>query len=209
MRRLLPTIGGASDRVILDVGCGDKPYREWFGPVKRYVGIDVYPGPEVDVVISPERPWPFADAEFDVVLCSQVLEHVEHPGITISEIKRVLKPNGRAVVSIPFLYNEHGAPHDFRRLTVHGARRSFDGMVVEAIEVQGGIGSTVAILLLNWWDQALARSFPLRLLKAMLLPVTILASLVLNVVGLLFDCVDKTDAFYSNVLIVLRKEPLA
>lgn len=206
LRRLLPTIGGGAERVVLDAGCGDKPYRAWFGEVRRYIGIDVYPGPEVDLVVAPDARWPFSDDEFDVILCAQVLEHVEFLQHTVSEIRRVLKPTGKALISVPFLYNEHGAPLDFRRFTVHGVRRLFDHMSIESVELQGGVGSTIVIIILNWWDQALAHCYPLRVFKALVMPLTIVMSAVLNVIGMLVDSMDRTRAFYSNVVLVVGKE---
>jgi SAM-dependent methyltransferase len=206
LRRVLPRLGGGSERIVLDVGCGAKPYRSWFGPVRQYTGIDVFPGPEVDIVVAPNARWPFGDAAFDVVLCSQVLEHVEHLQHTVSEISRVLKPSGRALISVPFLYNEHGAPFDFRRLTVHGVRLLFADLRVETLAPLGGVGSTIAILFLNWWDQALTRTYSLRLLKALLLPATIVVSAALNLIALMLDSIDKTQSFYSNILVIVSKE---
>jgi ubiquinone/menaquinone biosynthesis C-methylase UbiE len=44
---------------------------------------------------------PFADGRFDLVICSEVLEHVPHHGRTVAEISRVLRPGGDLVVSVP------------------------------------------------------------------------------------------------------------
>ena len=158
LRLQLPVIAGGAERTILDAGFGDKPYQAWFGAVREYVCLDIYPGSAVDFVIGPDDQWPFEDERFDVVFCAQVLEHAADPRHTVSEIRRTLKRDGRVVVSVPFLYNEHGAPLDFTRFTTHGLRRLFAGWEFELVEIQGGIGSTMAILFLNWWDQALTRA---------------------------------------------------
>lgn len=51
---------------------------------------------------------PFADEFFGVVLCSHVLEHVEDDAVALSEIHRVLKPDGWAILQVPVLYTlEH------------------------------------------------------------------------------------------------------
>src|SRR5437764_5946221 len=68
LRDALHPLGGT----VLDVGCGEKPYEAWLPGATRYHGIDVYDGPRVDAVINPGEPWPIADGEFDVVLCTQV-----------------------------------------------------------------------------------------------------------------------------------------
>lgn len=201
LRRILPTMRGK----ILDVGCGGKPYRCLFGQVIEYVGLDVLQGSQVDVVVASNEPWPFPDLYFDVLLSSQVLEHVEHLGLTLAEMNRVLKPGGTIILSYPFLYHEHGAPWDFQRFTAHRAVKLFQGFEVVNLEREGGIGSTLTILLLAWVEQTMNNNFVTRLLKAPLLPVWLIVSFILNLVGLLVDRIDRTGSFYNNVLIVVRK----
>lgn len=193
LRGLLPAFGGR----VLDVGCGGKPYRSWFGVVTEYVGLDVVPGSSVDVVVSSNERWPLPDEHFDVLFSSQVLEHVENLECTLFEMKRVLKKGGSAVLTFPFLYNEHGAPWDYRRITVHGAERLFQDFEIVHLERLGGIGSTLALLLLNWLSNS-------RFLKA-LMPIWVPFSLAVNSLGLLMDKMDRTGAFYNNVLLVVKK----
>jgi SAM-dependent methyltransferase len=201
LERVLAPLGGR----VLDVGCGDQPYRRYFGPVTEYVGLDVTPGPKVDIVVTPDQQWPLEAGRFDVLLCSQVLEHVEHLDITLREMDRVLRPGGTMVLSFPFLYNVHGAPHDYRRFTTHWAVLLLPEYTVLHREGQGGLGSTIAVLLLNWLEVSLNLTFVGRVLKALLLPVWIVSCLVINVVGRLVDVIDRTAAYYGNVLVVLRK----
>lgn len=105
---------------VLDIGCGDKPFLPYFAAVAReYVGLDVAPGPHVDVV-SPAETLPFADARFDAVLCTQVLEHVLDPPAVLSEIHRVLKPGGIALVSTHGTAAYHPHPTDLWRWTQEG-----------------------------------------------------------------------------------------
>lgn len=202
LHRFLPTLGGR----VLDVGCGDKPYRNWFDSVTEYVGLDVMPGLSVDVVVKSDEQWPLQNEYFDVLLSSQVLEHVEYLEFTLAEMNRVLKRGGIIVLSFPFLYNEHGAPYDFQRFTAHRAQKLFSNFEILHLERQGGIGSTLTILLLNWIEDSMNRNFITRLLKAPLLPLWMLVSLVMNLLGFAFDRIDHTNAFYNNLLIVLRKE---
>ncbi|MEO3432599.1 class I SAM-dependent methyltransferase [Inquilinus sp. CAU 1745] len=206
LHSLLPDIGsGKADRRVLDVGCGTKPYRKWFGPVAEYTGLDVSAGPAVDVVVTSYETWPLPSKHFDVVLCTQVLEHVEDLNHVCSEIRRVLRPGGSLIVSFPFLYNEHGKPWDFRRFTKYGARQLFPRMQVVSLECQGGIGSTLAIMLLNWWENTLNLNFPLRLAKAFLLPINIIFTAILNFIGVILDKLDRTEGFYNNVFMIAKK----
>ena len=202
LRSILPQIRGQ----VLDVGCGDKPYGIWLRHAEGHIGIDVYSGPKVDVVFEPGQPWPIDDASYDVVLCTQVLEHVANLESVLTEIERVLKPKGLLVATVPFCYSEHGSPHDYRRLSVHGVRRLFEESydVVE-IKPQGHIGSTIGVLWLNWCNTQMNLNRATVLLRGMLLPVWVVFCGMVNAMGWLLDKLDKTDVFYGNVLIVARK----
>lgn len=199
-KRLLPTLGGR----VLDVGCGEKPYERWFGRVSEYVGLDVEATPAVDVVVAPDGVWPLRDGAFDVVLASQILEFCVDPDLTLREIDRVLKRGGTAVLSFPFIYHEHRAPFDRYRFTVYRAAEMFPGYDCR-ITRQGGFGSVMAILTLNWIEVSLNRTRTTRVLKAILLPLYIPLSFAINVAALLMDIVDRTGAFYSNAELVARK----
>jgi SAM-dependent methyltransferase len=122
-------LAGRSDAKVLDIGCGQKPYLPFFSPFAgKYVGVDLAPGPYVDVV-APAEELPFPDASFDLVLCTQALEHVAEPGKVLAEIHRVLAPGGTALVSVPFVFLYHPDPvesdQDYWRWTHSGLRRSF------------------------------------------------------------------------------------
>ena len=188
----------------MDVGCGGKPYRSCFSLATEYKGLDVVPGPAVDVVVARDKQWPLPSEYFDVLLSSQMLQFASDLDLTLGEMKRVLKHGGTAVLTFPFIYNEYTAPYDLQRFSVYRAAQMFSGYDVH-IERQGGIGSTLCILLLNWIEMSLNRSFPTRLFKAFMLPLWMALSLALNTLGLLVDYLDRTDAFYSNVLIVAHK----
>ncbi len=200
-KHTLPLLRGR----VLDVGCGGKPYESWLEQADDYVGLDIEES--ADVHVTAGNPWPLASESFDVVFSSQVLEHVEDLSQTLSEIDRVLKPGGSVVLSFPFLFNEHDGPADYRRFTVHWAARLLPATYeIEILKTQGGIGSTLTIALLNWLDLSSNRYFATRLLKALLLPLWLVVSLAANLLGMIGDLLDGTDAFYNNILIVARKK---
>lgn len=125
---------------LLDLGCGNQPYRPWYGPlVEEVVAADAAPGPGV-LPVDLSRPLPLPGASFDTVLCTQVLEHVEDVEVAVAEIARVLRPGGHALVTVPFLYPTHEAPYDFQRFTHLGltglVRRH--GLEVLSLGAQGG-----------------------------------------------------------------------
>ncbi len=63
---------------------------------------------------------------FDVVVCTEVLEHTLKPFRAVAEIYRTLKPGGLALISVPFNLRIHGPLPDCWRFTEHGLRSLFD-----------------------------------------------------------------------------------
>jgi SAM-dependent methyltransferase len=110
---------------LLDVGCGIKPYRALF-TVDRYVGLDVDSETtrrlgSADVLYAGGR-FPFDDASFDAVLCNQVLEHIFEPDAFLQEIRRVLRPGGKLLLTVPFVWDEHEQPFDYARYSSFGLK---------------------------------------------------------------------------------------
>lgn len=99
----------AGDRV-LEVGCGAGHVLARFAGCDR-TGVDLSPamltrararlGADVRLLRGSAEALPLDDATCDVVLCTEVLEHVPHPGRAIAELMRVAAPGARVVVSIP------------------------------------------------------------------------------------------------------------
>jgi len=119
---------GRTDAHVLDIGCGAKPYLPFVAPfAERYIGVDAVEGPYVDHVIAAEK-LPFEDESFDLVLCTQVLEHVNDPTAVLSEIRRVLRPGGGALISTHGVFLYHPDPpesdRDYWRWTHSGLRRA-------------------------------------------------------------------------------------
>jgi SAM-dependent methyltransferase len=86
---------------VLDVGGRIQPYRPLISqPVRRYVAVDLRSTPLVTVVARGEQ-LPLRDAQFDLVICTQMLEYIAQPALVINEIHRVLKPGGTLLLSVP------------------------------------------------------------------------------------------------------------
>lgn len=97
---------------------GDPRYRHLFPParVRRYDILDVAPGPEVTIVGDIQRT-AIPDNTYDVIICTQVLEHVANPFLAAAELYRILKPGGRLLLTVPSAYPYHSAPGDYWRFT--------------------------------------------------------------------------------------------
>ncbi len=93
---------------------------------KEYAGLDVRPGPGVDLVGDVER-LPHADGTIGTVLALNTFEHVPRFWHGFAEIARVLRPDGALVVSCPFFFRIHNFPHDYWRFTPDALELLLDG----------------------------------------------------------------------------------
>ena len=74
------------------------------------------------------------DASYDVVVCTEVLEHTRNPFLAVAEIGRLLCPGGKALVSTPFNFRIHGPLPDNWRFSEHGLRQLFSDFASVSIE---------------------------------------------------------------------------
>src|SRR2546423_7517865 len=63
-----------------------------------------------------------ADDAFDMIVCTEVLEHVLQPFAAVTELRRLLRPGGMLFVTVPFNFRIHGPLPDCWRFTEHGLR---------------------------------------------------------------------------------------
>ncbi len=149
---------------LLDVGCGEKPYRPLFAPyVSSYIGVDPVENPVAELR-GPIEKLPVDDASFDVVLCAQVLEHVDDPAKGLAELHRVLAPGGRILLSTHGAMVYHPAPVDYWRWTHAGLERLFNQNGRWAsVTVSPGCGTTSSLtMLIAIYAEHVLRRTPLR-----------------------------------------------
>lgn len=120
-----------SQSLVLDVGCGLRPYEEFFAD-GSYTGIDVATSGRTEGGKKPDRFFdgvqiPFAGAYFDAIICTEVLEHCVSPEELVKEMYRVLKPGGRILITVPFIWGVHESPFDFRRYSPFGLIKLIEG----------------------------------------------------------------------------------
>lgn len=132
----------------LEVGAQPLQYRGLF---PGSVVIDIRSGPAVDACCDVQS-LPFASAAFDMVVCAEVLEHVRNPEAALREMRRVLAPSGRLLLTTRFVYPFHEEPHDYWRFTDHALRRLLErtGWQVEVLEPDTSDGGTL-LLLVHYW----------------------------------------------------------
>jgi SAM-dependent methyltransferase len=121
--------------LILDVGAGRGDFATLFAE-RNCLALDIYPYPEVDLVCDLTQVMPFKPASFDAIALMNVIEHVYDTHSLFGALSKLLKPDGRIFVAIPFMVKIHQAPVDFVRFT-HFALRKLGqqhGMDIELLE---------------------------------------------------------------------------
>jgi SAM-dependent methyltransferase len=78
---------------------------------------------------------PLEDGSFDMVLSFSTLEHIYALEATLAELTRVLKPGGRVVFAVPFLYRVHGCPDDYNRPTASWWQENLSGRGFRNLEI--------------------------------------------------------------------------
>jgi SAM-dependent methyltransferase len=193
--------------VLLDVGCGTKPYQLLFD-VDEYVGLDI------DSANTRKRgiadyfydgnSFPFPDEKFNAVLCNQVLEHVFNPDQFLGEINRVMKPSAKMVLTVPFMWDEHEQPYDYARYSSFGlmALLERNGFRVLKHEKLGADISTLFQLtnaylykISERWNKYVRLAFTLSIMG------------LVNVLGLIARVIlpKNPDLFLDHVVLVEKK----
>lgn len=146
---LRPRFAGLSGK-LLDVGCGEMPYRDFLPEAVEYTGIDV---PQANAFAMQGNdgviPFdglciPFPDDMFDTVLCTEVLEHTPEPLALLAEIERVLKPGGMLIATVPFSARVHYAPYDFHRFSKYALNEMLRRFQRVEIEERGNDIAVIA-----------------------------------------------------------------
>ena len=144
---------GPSKRQILDFGCGGSPYRKLFGNSCRYARADLAGTPELDFEMDPNTGAIKAkDSEFDLLLSSQVLEHVESPSAYLKEAYRLLDGQGVLILSTHGTFQDHPCPKDYWRWTGAGLSRELEKAgfsTLQTLYCTTGLRAAWAILEMN------------------------------------------------------------
>lgn len=120
LKKSLKEISG----IVLDFGCGASPYQS-FIKAEKYIKVDFanesHPiGNAVIDIFYDGKTLPFKDNMFDSILCTEVFEHIPNLNDIVKELYRVLRPQGKILISVPFVWNEHEIPNDYQRFSQFG-----------------------------------------------------------------------------------------
>lgn len=131
---------GLRDGKALDYGCGTGPYRDLLPAGVAYSGADLPGNPAADLRIAPDGAVPAPDGSFDVVLSTQVLEHVAEPDAYLREAFRLLRPGGTLLLSTHGLWVYHRDPVDYWRWTAEGLRLIARRAGFDVVHLEGLMG---------------------------------------------------------------------
>lgn len=109
-----------TDVLILDIGAGkvktNHSYTKYF-PNRLTVDVDSKREPDV---VGDIHALPFQNESHEFLVCTEVLEHCHTPQKAVDEMKRILKPGGKLILTTRFVYPLHDVPHDYYRFTKYG-----------------------------------------------------------------------------------------
>jgi SAM-dependent methyltransferase len=185
VKKELPTYRG----VILDIGCGQSPYRYLLNRVDTtYKGIDVAQAEDFDyinndITVFDGKNIPFADDTFDAVICTEVMEHVYEHQALVDEIYRVCKPGAKGILTIPFSARYHYIPYDYYRYTPSALEHIFNKFSVVEIAPRGtDVVSICAKIIVLYFRNCIPNSlikflfFPLLILTLPFLVITVIVA---------------------------------
>lgn len=193
-------------RDVLDVFCGARPYESLMPTGARVVGLDIDDAFGVADVVTEEF-LPFPDGSFDLVFCTQAFYYVADPQAGADEIRRVLRPGGTAIITVPFVweYDRTSFEHRFTGPELAGLFGEWEGVEV----VENGGRAVVWATLTGSLTQAVERRVARGMLRHPLRPLFLLAYLAINAVGSAADALeprwaDSRLALSTNVLVSAR-----
>tara|TARA_X000000368_G_C22822452_1_gene619638 strand:+ start:153 stop:674 length:522 start_codon:yes stop_codon:yes gene_type:complete len=124
---------------IIEIGSGDitknQSAEKYFQNVKLFKKTDInkaYGHKYIDIT----EEITFSD-KYDLVLCTNVLEHVFEIQQAIKNLKKITRKGGNLIISVPFIYPLHDEPSDYWRLTEHSLRQLFDDFEIVDFKING------------------------------------------------------------------------
>lgn len=205
------TAKNVEEKKILDAGAGNRRFSSFFSK-SIYHSTDIHDYNGIHDFTCNLESIPIADAYYDAILSTEVLEHVKNPSAVMAEFNRVLKKDGKLFLTVPLQARFHSIPHHYLNFTPSGIRLLCDqnGFEVESIVATGGafhfLSNAIHITIQDIYLQqlknhnvikALVSSIVLILLHILMLPLLIVFHFI--------DAIDKEQYITNEYICVLRK----
>ena len=127
-------------KAVLEVGALDvngslRPYVESFAP-SSYIGVDIATGKGVDLICDATKlVKKFGKEAFDILISTELLEHVKDWRKAVGNFKNVIKPGGIILVTTRSMgFEFHNYPFDYWRYEISDLKNIFTDMVIEILE---------------------------------------------------------------------------
>jgi SAM-dependent methyltransferase len=193
--------------IMLDFGCGCKPYKNLLN-VQEYIGLDIkesghdHTKERINVFYDGKK-IPFGDNHFDAVFSSEVFEHIFNLDEILNELHRVMKPGANILITVPFVWDEHEIPYDFARYTSYGIKYLLEskGFQIIKIEKTTNYMETIFQMWNTYISQYVLPSTPC--LKIILNPLFIAPTTMLGI--LLSKILPDNRNLYHNNIVVAKK----
>jgi len=125
--------------VMVDLGCGDAPYKDFFLQyIDQYIGVDwtnSYHNIKADVVSDLNDKIDLPNECTDVVISISVMEHLHNLEAFLKESYRILKNEGVFILQVPFQWWVHEEPYDYFRFTPYGLKYLLEKAGFRDIEI--------------------------------------------------------------------------
>ena len=192
---------------LVDFGCGKKPYEKLFSKAEKYIGVDIddrghsHKNEHIDVYYDGDS-IPLEDNYADSMLSSEVFEHVDNLDEIVKELKRILKPNGCLLVTVPFVFFEHEMPYDFRRLSLNGLELLLKNHNFEIVNKHKSTSDIETIIQIVGFQFFLIIERVPKILRILL---TFLFIAPINIIGVILNLVlPNRKKFYLNSIILAK-----
>jgi len=135
---LSKAIRGGHFNVVLDIGCGRAPYKKLIS-FDRYICLDVEKRSDSigEILLADiNKGIPIESETIDLIICTEVLEHLKEPFFALKEMRRILKGGGKLILTVPFLWPLHEEPNDYFRYSEYGLKYLLRAAGFDKIEIK-------------------------------------------------------------------------